>query len=113
MNRLGVFGAILMATMIKTAENQNYMAEEGVRSELFSTPITRKKAGELPGKWRQFLDKKLAITWLGTMCGETVTASDQGINRELHHRPPGRSRAETSARPVLHFDKKRWKSAAS
>ena len=86
------------------------LSEQGVRSELFSAPKTGK---ELPGKWRQFLDKKLAITWLGTMCGETVTASDQGINRELHHRPPGRSRAETSARPVLHFDKKRWKSAAS
>ena len=65
------------------------MAEEGVRSELFSAPITGKKAGKLPDKWRQFLDKKLAITWLGTIGGKTMTASDQGISRELHRSPRG------------------------
>jgi len=52
------------------------MAEEGVRSVLFSAPITAEKAGKLPGKWRQFLDKKLAITWLGTMCGKTVSRGE-------------------------------------
>jgi len=24
------------------------------------------------------------MTWFGTMCGKSVTASDQGINSELH-----------------------------
>jgi len=46
------------------------VAEEGVRSELFSAPITGKKAGKLPDEWTQFLDKKLAITWLGTIGGK-------------------------------------------
>src|SRR5215471_18246824 len=76
------------------------LSEQGVGSELFSAPITGKKAGKLHGKWRQCLDKKLAITWLGTMCGKTVTASDQGITGKLHHRAPERSRAETSDGPA-------------
>ena len=67
------------------------LSEQGVRSELFSAPITGKKAGK-----------------------KTVTASDQGITGKLHHSgPSGAGLRPQTARPVLHFDKKRWKSAAS